>query len=325
MKYLKLYEQFRIMESSTWSDSGMLEVDGKNYKINWGMPKLELAEIFQTLSHHKSSLPNKWLDSFGVIFDSPRPEEFGHQTDPSEEFITKPLEASMKGKATPTNPEIKYSCYELLQLDSIGGKSGEDLIPYQNFIKEIHKSFWSGDKVQIKEDELNILAKNKSSESGEGDSGFQKIIEDENFINNLKIYYDVYIKTENNPNGILEAKLLTKEGCVTKIKEALPTMKEPTNPEHKKLWNKYRVSDEDLEKNPDAYQAFASEIYSKALDYDGYFGKSFKYFEESVVSGKEVPISAALKIGNELYLTGGNRRMTFWCGKRVLPIIWIWG
>jgi hypothetical protein len=128
MRYLKLYEQFRLNESSDWKQT--LEINGKEYKINWGMPNLELAEIFQTLNHHKSNLPKEWSDSFGVIFNSSRPPEFSHQTDPSEEFINKPLEPSMKGQATPSNPEIKYSCYELLQLDSIGGKSGDDLVPY---------------------------------------------------------------------------------------------------------------------------------------------------------------------------------------------------
>ena len=324
MKYLKLYEQFRLLESSTWSDKGTLDIDGKNYKINWGMPKLELTEIFQTLNHHKSSLPGEWLDSFGEIFNSKLPVEFSNQTDPTKEFITKSLEASMKGKATETNPEIIYSSYDLLQLDSIGGKKGDELIPYQNFIKEIHKAFWGGKSVQLSKDDVDTLAKNKKSEEGEGDSGFQKVIEDENFIDSLKIYYDIYIKTEDNPNGILDYSALGKNGGMKTIQDALPNMKEPSNPEHKELWKKYRVSDENLEKNSDAYWEFAKEIYNKANNYDGYFGKSFKYFEECVVSEKEVPLSAAIKIGDKLYLTGGNRRMTFWCGKKILPTIWIW-
>ena len=329
MKYLKLYEQFRMVESSNWSDKGILEVDGTNYPINWGKPKLELAEVIQTLNHHKSKLPQKWIDSFGSILNGITPKDFTHQTDPSPDYINGPLDPSMKGQATPTNPEIKYSCYELLQLKelTIDNKTkvkGKDLIPYHNFIREIHKAFWSGDPTALTEEDIKSLAKNKSSEQGESEDGFQKIIENEKHIDNLKIYYDVYIKTENNPNGILDAELLNKEGCVPKIKEALPNMKEPINPEHKQLWKKYRVSDEELAKNPDAYQEFASEIYTKANRYDGYFGKSFEYFKEAVVKGKEVPLSAALKIGNELYLTGGNRRMTFWCSKKILPTIWVW-
>lgn len=329
MKYLKLYEQFRMMESSNWSDEDILEVEGKDYNIKWGRPKLELAEIIQTLNHHKSSLPKKWIDSFGVILNGITPKDFNHQTDPSPDYINKPLDPSMKGQATPTNPEIKYSCYELLQLkqltiDDDTKVEGEDLIPYHNFINEIHEAFWSGKPTKISESDLEILAKNKASEQGESEDGFQKIIENEKHIDNLKIYYDVYIKTQNNPNGILDSELLGEAGCVPKIKEALPNMKEPINPEHKQLWEKYRVSDEELAKNPDAYQEFASEIYNMALRYDGYFGKSFEYFKEALVKGKEVPLSAALKIGNELYLTGGNRRMTFWCSKKILPTIWVW-
>ena len=323
MKYLKLYEQFRLNESSDWKQT--LEINGKEYKINWGIPKLELAEIFQTLNHHKSNLPKEWSDSFGVIFNSERPEEFSHQTDPSEEFINKPLEPSMKGQATPTNPEIKYSCYELLQLDSIGGKSGDDLVPYHNFIKEINKAFWDGKKVQLDESQLQKLAKNKADEPGDDVTGFHKVIEDEKYIDSIKIYYDIYVRKEDNTNGILDAELVGKAGCVGEIKKALPSMKEPDNVEHKEIWNKYRVSNEDLEKNPDAYQDFASEIYSNINNYDGYFGKSFKYFEDSIFNGKEMPLSAAVDMSGQLFLTGGNRRMTFYCGKKILPTIWVWG
>ena len=322
MKYLKLYEQFRLNESSDWKQT--LEINGVEKKINWGMPKLELAEIFQTLNHHKSNLPKEWSDSFGVIFNSEKPEEFSHQTDPSEEFINKPLEPSMKGQATPTNPEIKYSCYELLQLDSIGGKSGDDLVPYHNFIKEINKAFWNGKKVQLDESQLQQLAKNKAGEPGDDVTGFHKVIEDEKYIDSIKIYYDIYVKKEDNTNGILDAELVGKAGCVGEIKKALPSMKEPDNVEHKEIWNKYRVSNEDLEKNPDAYQDFASEIYSNINNYDGYFGKSFKYFEDSIFNGKEMPLSAAVDMSGQLFLTGGNRRMTFYCGKKILPTIWIW-
>lgn len=49
MKYLKLYEQFRLIrESSDWMEK--LEINGKEFGINWGMPKLELTEIYQTLN-----------------------------------------------------------------------------------------------------------------------------------------------------------------------------------------------------------------------------------------------------------------------------------
>jgi len=227
MKYLKLYEQFRLNESSDWKET--LEINGKEYKINLGMPKLELAEIFQTLNHHKSNLPKEWSDSFGVIFNSERPEEFSHQTDPSAEFINKPLESSMKGKATPTNPEIKYSCYELLQLDSIGGKNGDDLVPYQNFIKEINKAFWNGKKVQLDEPKLQQLAKNKANEPGDDATGFHKVMLDSEFLDKFKIYYDIYVQTDLNPDGIVPPKSIGVEtGWIPKLRnDLLPNMKEP--------------------------------------------------------------------------------------------------
>ena len=62
MKYLKLYEQFRLNESSDWKQT--IEINGKNTTIKWGTAKLELAEIFQTLNHHKSNLPEEWQNSF---------------------------------------------------------------------------------------------------------------------------------------------------------------------------------------------------------------------------------------------------------------------
>ena len=322
MKYLKLYEQFRLNESSGWKQK--LEINGKEYKINWGKPAFELAEIFQTLNHRKSNLPKEWQNSFGVIFQSKMPKVFNEQREPSEEYINKQLDSSMKGQKN--DVVTNYSSYELLQLEKLGELSGDDLVPYHNFIKEIHKAFWepNGKEVQLDEEKLQQLAKNKASEPGDSSTGFHKVMLDEKYIDSFKIYYDIYVKKEDNPNGILDAEQVGEEKCVPKIKMGLPNMKEPTDPEHKKIWNKYRVSEQDLEKNPDSYQDFASEIYSNILNYDGYFGKSFKYFEDSIVNGKEMPLSAAVDMG-ELFLTGGNRRMTFYCGKKILPTIWVWG
>ena len=327
MKYLKLYEQFRIFESSDWKKT--IEINGKEYKINWGMPKLELAEIFQTLNHHKSNLPKEWSDSFGIIFNSPRPEEFSHQTDPSAEFINKPLEASMKGKATPTNPEIKYSCYELLQLDSIGGKSGKDLVPYQNFIKEINKAFWNGKKVQLGEPQLQQLAKNKDDEPGDDATGFHKVMLDDKFLDKFKIYYDIYAQTDLNPDGIVPPKSIGEKGWIPKLRnELLPNMKEPKDPKQKKLWLELREHDENPDKstNPNWKGQHSSQIiWNNLISYKGYFGDSFDFFTDNIEKGGLMPLSAAVDMGGQLFLTGGNRRMTFYCGKKILPTIWVWG
>jgi hypothetical protein len=327
MKYLKLYEQFRLNESSDWKET--LEINGKEYKINWGMPKLELAEIFQTLNHHKSNLPKEWSDSFGVIFNSPRPEEFSHQTDPSAEFINKPLESSMKGKATPTNPEIKYSCYELLQLDSIGGKSGDDLVPYQNFIKEINKAFWNGKKVQLDEPKLQQLAKNKANEPGDDATGFHKVMLDSEFLDKFKIYYDIYVQTDLNPDGIVPPKSIGVEtGWIPKLRnDLLPNMKEPKDQKHNKLWKELREHDLNPDKstNPDwKDQDSAQIIWNKLVNYKGYFGDSFDFFTDNIEKGGLMPLSAAVDMSGQLFLTGGNRRMTFYCGKKILPTIWVW-
>jgi hypothetical protein len=327
MRYLKLYEQFRLNESSDWKET--LEINGKEYKINWGMPKLELAEIFQTLNHHKSNLPKEWSDSFGVIFNSPRPEEFTHQTDPSAEFINKPLEASMRGKATPTNPEIKYSCYELLQLDSIGGKSGDDLVPYQNFIKEINKAFWNGKKVQLDEPKLQQLAKNKASEPGDDATGFHKVMLDSEFLDKFKIYYDIYVQTDLNPDGIVPPKSIGVEtGWIPKLRnDLLPNMKEPKDQKHNKLWKELREHDLNPDKSTNADwkdQDSAQIIWNKLVNYKGYFGDSFDFFTDNIEKGGLMPLSAAVDMSGQLFLTGGNRRMTFYCGKKILPTIWVW-
>ena len=328
MKYLKLYEQFRLNESSDWKQT--IEINGKNTTIKWGTAKLELAEIFQTLNHHKSNLPEEWQNSFGVIFNSERPEEFSHQTDPSKEFINKPLEPSMKGKATPTNPEIKYSCFELLQLDSIGGKSGEDLVPYHNFIKEIHKAFWepNGKKVQLDESQLQQLAKNKADEPGDDSTGFHKVMLDSEFLDKFKIYYDIYTQTDLNPDGIVPPKSIGEKGWIPKLRnELLPNMKVPKDPKHKKLWLELKEHDKNPDKstNPDwKGQDIAQIIWSNLVNYKGYFGDSFDFFTDNIENGGEMPLSAAVYMGGQLFLTGGNRRMTFYCGKKILPTIWVW-
>ena len=327
MKYLKLYEQFRfIKESTEWKKN--IEIDGKEYNINWGMPKLELGEIFQTLNHHKSSLPEKWSASFGVIFDSPSPEEFSHQTDPSNLFIAKSLEPSMMGKATPTNPEIKYSCFDLLKLESIGGKSDEDLVPYHNFIKEIHEAFWGGKEVQLSEEQLLELAKNKKGEAGDGDSGFHKALEEKSFVEKKKIYYEIYVITDKNPDGVVPDSEIGEKGWIPQLRGGLlANMKEPSNPAHKNLWNELREHDKDPNKsdNPDwKGKDSASIIWQMLIDHKGYFGGTFDYTTESIKKGSDIPLPAAVNMGG-LYLTGGNRRMTYFCLRDVLPTIWVWG
>ena len=329
MKYLKLYEQFRLNESSDWKQT--IEINGKNTTIKWGTAKLELAEIFQTLNHHKSNLPEEWQNSFGVIFNSERPEEFSHQTDPSKEFINKPLEPSMKGKATPTNPEIKYSCFELLQLDSIGGKSGEDLVPYHNFIKEIHKAFWepNGKKVQLDESQLQQLAKNKADEPGDDSTGFHKVMLDSEFLDKFKIYYDIYAKTDLNPDGIVPPKSIGVEtGWIDNLRDdLLPNMKEPKDSKHKNLWLELREHDKNPDKSTNTDwkgKDSAQIIWSNLINYKGYFGDSFDFFTDNIEKGGEMPLSAAVYMGGQLFLTGGNRRMTFYCGKKILPTIWVW-
>lgn len=311
MRYIESYKKFRLNESTGWDKS--VEIEGKKYEVNWGMPKLELAEIFQTLQHHKSSLPKEWSESFGVIFNSERPDEFTHQTDPHPDFLEKPLESSMKGKVG-TNPEIKYSCYELLQLESIGGKKDKDLEPYHNFIKTIGKAFWAGKKVQINESDLKVLAKNKEREGGDGDSGFSKILKDKTFIEKKKIYYETYCITDKNPDGIIPVDQIGKAGWIPKLNGGLlANMKEPKDPDQKKLWN-------ELKDKKDS----ANIIWNTIIEYKTYFGGTFDYTTESIKKGSKIPLPAAVKMGNGLYLTGGNRRMTYFCYNNVLPTIWIW-
>lgn len=317
MKYLKLYEQFRlILESSDWKET--IEIDGKEYKINWGMPKFEIAEIFQTLKHHKSSLPKGWIDSFGKIFDSEMPSEFNLQREPKEEYIRKTLDGSMKGKENDVTTE--YSSFDLLNLKKLGKATGKNLEPYHNFIKEMHNLFWKdGKNVQLTESQIKQLAENKGSEEGTNETGFHKAYENPEFIDGeFKIYYDIWAKTPDNPNGILEPERIGQKGCLDVIKENLSNMKEPNDPNHKELWKKYRSD------NPEEIQKFASEIYSKILNYQNYFGKSFGFFAKTIKEKGIMPLSAAVEINGNLYLTGGNRRMTFYCYQKVLPTIWIW-
>ena len=330
MKYLKLYTKFRLIgESSEWKKT--IDINGKEYQINWGTPNFELAEIFQTLSHHKSLLPTDWKKSFGKIFDSEMPKEFNEQREPSKEYIDKPLQGNEKGKKN--DVVTNYSSFELLQLESLSGKTGEDLVPYHNFIKETHKSFWdSGEKIQLNEEQLKQLAKNKASEPGDSDTGFHKVMLDDKFLDKLKIYYDIYIITDTNPNGIINANRIGKDQLIKEIKEKLLNMKEPSNPEHKKLWNELREYDKDPSKfnNPDwkdekgepLHSSYI--IWSNLIKYQGYFGNSFDFFTSTIEKGGTMPLSAAVNMGGQIFLTGGNRRMTFYCGKKILPTIWIW-
>lgn len=334
MKYIKLYEQFKLIRESTgWKET--IDINGKEYRINWGMPNFEIAEIFQTLNHHKSLLPANWKESFGTIFDSEMPKEFNEQREPSKEYIDKPLEGSMKGKKNDVT--TNYSSFELLQLESLSGKTGEDLYPYtgedlypyHNFIKEVHKSFWDGgEKIQLNEVQLKQLAKNKASELGDSDTGFHKVMLDDKFLDKFKIYYDIYAKTDNNPNGIVPPKEIGELDWIPKLRnKLLPNMKEPSNPEHKKIWLQLK----DHDKNPDRSvnpewkdKDSAMIVWDNLIKYQGYFGNSFDFFTSTIEKGDTMPLSAAVNMGGQIFLTGGNRRMTFYCGKKILPTIWVW-
>jgi hypothetical protein len=330
MKYLKLYEQFRLLrESSDWKEK--IEIDGKEYQIEWGNPELELAEIFQTLNHHKSTLPQYLKDSFGSIFNKEMPEEFSHQKDFDKMHINKPLDSSKKGKQTGSNPEIKYSSYELLQLKKlvIDGEeiTGDELNPYHNFINEINKAFWEGGKlVRLKNEQIQELADNKSKEEGDNETGFNNVLRDSEFVDKMKIYFDIYVKNDNNPDGIIPEDEIGEYGWVNKLRNGLlDNMKEPKNLNHKKLWNELRKHDENPDKENNNWKDSAQIIWGKLINYKPYFGDTFKYTSLNIKKGGKVTVPAAIELNGKLYLTGGNRRMSFFCYNRVLPTIWTWG
>jgi len=208
----------------------------------------------------------------------------------------------------------------LLNLKKLGAATGKNLEPYHNFIKEMHNLFWKdGKKVQLTEPQIKQLADNKGSEKGTNETGFHKAYNNPEFIDGeFKIYYDIWAKTPDNPNGILDSEMLGKAGCVDVIEKNLPNMKEPTDPKHKELWKKYRSD------NPEEIKKFAQEIWRKMLNYQDYYGKSFGFFSKTIKEKGIMPLSAAVEINGNLYLTGGNRRMTFYCYQKVLPTIWIW-
>ena len=152
---------------------------------------------------------------------------------------------------------------------------------------------------------------------------------DSEFLDKFKIYYDIYTQTDLNPDGIVPPKSIGEKGWIPKLRnELLPNMKEPKDPKHKKLWLELKEHDKNPDKstNPDwKGQDIAQIIWSNLINYKGYFGDSFDFFTDNIEKGGEMPLSAAVDMGGQLFLTGGNRRMTFYCGKKILPTIWVWG
>ena len=152
---------------------------------------------------------------------------------------------------------------------------------------------------------------------------------DSEFLDKFKIYYDIYTQSDLNPDGIVPSKSIGEKDWVSKLRnDLLPNMKEPKDEKHNKLWKELREHDKNSDKstNPDwKGQDSAQIIWSNLINYKGYFGDSFDFFTDNIEKGGLMPLSAAVDMGGQLFLTGGNRRMTFYCGKKILPTIWVWG
>jgi len=149
------------------------------------------------------------------------------------------------------------------------------------------------------------------------------------WIPKFKIYYDIYVQTDLNPDGIVPPKSIGVEtGWIPKLRnDLLPNMKEPKDQKHNKLWKELREHDLNPDKSTNADwkdQDSAQIIWNKLVNYKGYFGDSFDFFTDNIEKGGLMPLSAVVDMSGQLFLTGGNRRMTFYCGKKILPTIWVW-
>jgi hypothetical protein len=116
-------------------------------------------------------------------------------------------------------------------------------------------------------------------------------------------------------------------GWIPKLRELLKNMREPIIPEQKKLWNELKQHDENpkLTKKDEWKKLDSAQIiWFKLVEYSTYFGQTFNYTTETIKNGKNVTLPAAVMMNGELYLTGGNRRMTYFCLNKVLPVVWTW-
>ena len=275
LKYVKLFEDFNKV---SWNENSNVDIDGIRYNIKWKVGELELSEVIQAFSQRKNLIPKEW-NSFKSIFEGKYPEEFSHQRDTKPNDFNIGLNSPYKSG----NVEIKYTTYDILKMDKLTIEGEEvDAKPYHDFIKMFHKIYWSGTKKMLSEVELKKLAEDVGYE--EGRPSFVNILNDNNYLGELKKYFDKVVKSEDNPNGIPLERFGT-----AKVKVDYPH-----------FWNDY---------------------YPKALDYYEYFQKTFDFVGSSVKGGKEIAMPSVIKIGNKMLLLGGNRRMTYCIINNVLPSV----
>jgi uncharacterized ubiquitin-like protein YukD len=275
LKYVKLFEDFNKV---SWNENSNVDIDGIRYNIKWKVGELELSEVIQAFSQRKNLIPKEW-NSFKSIFEGKYPEEFSHQRD------TKPndFNIGLKSPYKSGNVGIKYTTFDILEMDKLTIEGKEvDAKPYHDFIKMFHKIYWAGTKKMLSDVELKKLAEDVGYE--EGRPSFVNILYDDNYLGELKKYFDKVIKSEENPNGIPLERFGTE-----KVKVDYPN-----------FWNDY---------------------YPKALDYYEYFQKTFDFVGSSVKGGKEIAMPSVIKIGNKMLLLGGNRRMTYCIINNVLPSV----
>ena len=275
LKYVKLFEDFN---KASWNENSNVNIGGIEYTIKWKVGELELSEVIQAFSQRKNMIPKEW-NNFKSIFERQFPEEFSHQrdTDPND------INIGLKSPYKSGNVEIKYTTFDILNMDKLTIDNKKvDAKPYHDFIREFHKIYWSGIKKQLSGMELEKLAKDVGYEKGR--PGFVNILYDDNYLGDLKKYFDKVVKSEDNPNGIPLERFGT-----AKVKVDYPD-----------FWIDY---------------------YPKALDYYEYFQKTFDFVGSSVKRGEEIAMPSVIKIGSKMLLLGGNRRMTYCIINNVLPSV----
>ena len=283
MKYLKLFEQFRlIIENSTgvnWNKDSKVLIDGAEYTIQWKIGELELSEVIQAFSQRKNLIPKEW-DSFKSVFEGNYPSEFSHQRDTKPGDIATGLSSPYRSG----NVEIKYTTFNILNMDKLTINEREvDAKPYHDFIKAFHKIYWGGDKKHQTEEEIKQLAEDVGYE--EGRPSFVNVLHDNTYLGDLKKYFDRVVKSKENPDGIPLERFGT-----TAVKADYPD-----------LWADY---------------------YPKALDYYEYFQKTFNFVGASVKNGEAIAMPSVINVGGKLLLLGGNRRITYCIINNVLPSVY---
>lgn len=254
-------------------------------EVKWGNGEFEPKELFRVFTDLKDQIHSEIYVAGNLYkIDKSIFGEKGKSMDSEpEEF--EPVCEDEAGRPTNASNDAVTS-EDLLKMDKFHLKEdGKEVKAdrYKDFIRMCRDLFWTGRSYQMVDGDMERLAE----ESGE--------IERATF-----------------------SEFMGKSGKVEKMKAAykrtmdfLDSKGEELNT--KGLYGKY----------PEHFDEKGKEDYQLATQFKQYIEGSWAHFDKVVKSGKEMPLSSVIEIGGKWYLVGGNRRMSYWCQHRKLPVIWL--